>query len=206
MGASLLIAGDDNEDRHSINTAKMVRYAATHIDSAKSARARGSYLRVSYKNTRETAQAINGWKLERAVTFLENVKEHREAVPMRRYAGSTGRTAQGKQFGVSKARWPVKSAEFILSLLKNAEANADTKGLDTSNLIVKHIQVNQSPKQRRRTYRAHGRINPYMSNPCHIELILTEGAEIVKKSTEGAERRLNSRQRGREVRKAITAA
>ena len=68
----------------------------------------------------------------------------------------------GKAFGVSKARWPVKSAEFILSLLKNAESNADTKGLDTSNLVVKHIQVNQAPKQRRRTYRAHGRINPYM--------------------------------------------
>jgi ribosomal protein L22 len=50
---------------------------------------------VSFKNTRETAQAINGWKLQRAVTFLENVKEHKEAVPMRRYAGSTGRTAQG---------------------------------------------------------------------------------------------------------------
>lgn len=50
---------------------------------------------MSFKNTRETAQAINGWKLQRAVTFLENVKEHKEAVPMRRYAGSTGRTAQG---------------------------------------------------------------------------------------------------------------
>merc|ERR1712130_355952 len=198
----------DNEDRHSINTANMVRYAATHIESAKSARARGSYLRVSYKNTRETAQAINGWKLERAVSFLENVKEHREAVPMRRYAGSTGRTAQGKQFGVSKARWPVKSAEFLLSLLKNAEANADTKGLDTSNLIVKHIQVNQSPKQRRRTYRAHGRINPYMSNPSHIELILTEGEEVVQKSSavEGREAHLSSRQRGVRSRKAIAAA
>jgi large subunit ribosomal protein L17e len=66
---------------------------------------------------------------------------------------------KGKAFGVSKARWPVKSAEFLLSLLKNAEANADTKGLDTSNLIVKHIQVNQAPKQRRRTYRAHGRVS-----------------------------------------------
>jgi ribosomal protein uL22 len=67
----------------------------------------------------------------------------------------------GKQFGVSRARWPVKSAEFLLGLLKNAEANADTKGLDTGNLIVKHIQVNQAPKQRRRTYRAHGRVrNP----------------------------------------------
>ena len=64
----------------------------------------------------------------------------------------------GKQFGVSRARWPQKSAKFLLSLLKNAEANADTKGLDTGNLIIKHIQVNQAPKQRRRTYRAHGRV------------------------------------------------
>lgn len=68
----------------------------------------------------------------------------------------------GKQFGVSRARWPVKSAEFLLGLLKNAEANADTKGLDTGNLIVKHIQVNQAPKQRRRTYRAHGRVSNYI--------------------------------------------
>ncbi|OCL14780.1 60S ribosomal protein L17 [Glonium stellatum] len=187
----------------------MVRYAATAIDNAKSARARGSYLRVSFKNTRETAQAINGWKLQRAVAYLENVMEHKEAVPMRRYAGSTGRCAQGKQFGVSKARWPVKSAEFLLGLLKNAEANADTKGLDTGNLIVKHIQVNQAPKQRRRTYRAHGRINPYMSNPCHIEMILAEGDEVVQKSPQVVHREeahLNSRQRGSRVRRAITAA
>ncbi|KAL8978686.1 MAG: hypothetical protein Q9177_006335 [Variospora cf. flavescens] len=73
----------------------MVRYAATSIESSKSARARGAYLRVSFKNTRETAQAINGWKLQRAVTYLNNVIGHVEAVPMRRYAGSTGRTAQG---------------------------------------------------------------------------------------------------------------
>jgi large subunit ribosomal protein L17e len=63
-----------------------VRYAATEIHPSKS---------VSFKNTRETAQAINGWKLERAVKFLENVQEHKEAVPMRRYAGGTGRAAQG---------------------------------------------------------------------------------------------------------------
>jgi large subunit ribosomal protein L17e len=44
-----------------------------------------------------------------------------------------------------------------------------------------------------------------MSNPCHIELILTEAAEAVKKADSG-ERRLNSRQRGREIRRAITAS
>merc|ERR1711881_577263 len=185
-------------DQRPTPTVKMVRYAATEIHPTKSARARGAYLRVSFKNTRETAQAINGWKLQRAVKFLENVQEHKEAVPMRRYAGGTGRASQGKQFGVSRARWPVKSAE----------ANADTKGLDTGNLVVKHIQVNQAPKQRRRTYRAHGRINPYMSNPCHIELILTEGEEVVQKSSavEGREAHLSSRQRGVRSRKAIAAA
>ncbi|KAN0079507.1 Ribosomal protein L22/L17 [Elaphomyces granulatus] len=187
----------------------MVRYAVQSIPAEKSARSRGSYLRVSFKNTRETAQAINGLKLQRAVAYLENVINHKEAVPFRRYAGSIGRHAQGKQFGVSKSRWPVKSAEQLLGLLKNAEANADTKGFDTSNLIVKHIQVNQAPKGRRRTYRAHGRINPYMTNPCHIELILTEGEEVVPKASQLATRensRLTSRQRGVQVRRAITEA
>ncbi|KAI6877659.1 hypothetical protein KC318_g17506, partial [Hortaea werneckii] len=85
-----------------------------------------------------------------------------------------------------------------------------TKGLDTSNLIVKHIQVNQSPKQRRRTYRAHGRINPYMSNPSHIELILTEGEEVVQKAPQAIHREqglhhLTSRQRGQR-RKMIQGA
>ncbi|KAJ5767288.1 uncharacterized protein N7511_004904 [Penicillium nucicola] len=196
------------EDHHTplANSFKMVRYAAQEIENGKSARARGSYLRVSFKNTRETAQAINGMKLSKAVTFLENVTTKTMAVPMRRYAGSTGRTAQGKQFGVSKARWPVKSAEHILDLLKNAEANADGKGLDTSALVVKRIQVNQAPKGRRRTYRAHGRINPYMTNPCHIELILTEANEEVKKASEDKKVRLSSRQRGTQIRRALIEA
>jgi len=52
-------------------------------------------------------------------------------------------------------------------------------------------------------------INPYMSNPCHIELILTEADEAVAKAEAVAGRedhRLNSRQRGRRVRQAITAS
>ncbi|KAF8473317.1 ribosomal protein L22/L17 [Kalaharituber pfeilii] len=188
----------------------MVRYSAT-ANPANSAKARGSFLRVSFKNTRETAQAISGMKLPRALAFLENVKAHKEAVPMRRYAGGTGRCAQGKQFGVTRARWPVKSATFLIDLLKNAEANADLKGLDTANLSISHIQVNQAPKQRRRTYRAHGRINPYMSNPCHVELILSQADEQVAKTPDAPNKivRLNTRQRARiavRERRAITAA
>ncbi|KAJ6410384.1 hypothetical protein OIU84_007181 [Salix udensis] len=58
------------------------------------------------------------------------------------------------------------------------------KGLDVDTLYISHIQVNQAAKQRRRTYRAHGRINPYMSSPCHIELILSEKEEPVKKEAD----------------------
>jgi len=37
--------------------------------------------------------------------------------------------------------------------------------MDTGNLVVKHIQVNQAPKQRRRTYRAHGRVRDFSRYP-----------------------------------------
>ncbi|TEA37705.1 hypothetical protein DBR06_SOUSAS9210024, partial [Sousa chinensis] len=34
------------------------------------------------------------------------------------------------------------------------------------------------------SYRAHGRINPYLSSPCHTEMILTEKEQIVPKPEE----------------------
>ncbi|ORY30457.1 ribosomal protein L22 [Rhizoclosmatium globosum] len=177
------------------------RYAATET-SAKSVKARGSYLRVHFKNTRETAQAVKGMTLKKAVAYLEAVKDHKRAVPFRRFAGGVGRTAQAKEFGASRGRWPVKSAEFVLGLLKNAESNAEVKGLDLDNLVVRHIQVNQAPPQRRRTYRAHGRINPYMSHPCHIEMTLVEAEKEVPKG-EAVAPRLT---RVASLRKAIRAA
>merc|ERR1719494_447108 len=105
--------------------------------------------------------------LHRATRYLKNVITQKEIIPFRRFMGGIGRHAQAKVHGTSQGRWPVKSAEFLLHLLKNAESNAD-------HLVIDHIQVNRAPKMRRRTYRAHGRINPYMSSPCHIELCLVE--------------------------------
>lgn len=46
-----------------------------------------------------------------------------------------------------------------------------------------------------------------MNNPCHIELILTEGEEVVQKGpVVKREEHLNSRQRGAHIRRAITQA
>lgn len=116
---------------------------------------------------------------------------------------------QAKVWKTTQGRWPKKSAEFLIQLLKNAESNADYKGLDVDRLVVDHIQVNRAPVLRRRTYRAHGRINrkfynyevpssemclhnftniffllAYMSSPCHIEVVLTEKEDVVSKATD----------------------
>jgi large subunit ribosomal protein L17e len=91
-----------------------------------------------------------------------------------------------------------QSAQFLLDLLENAAANAEKKSLDLDSLQITHIQVNQAPKQRRRTYRAHGRIGPYQSSPCHVEMVLEEeegavarpaGLEKKKKVSKKKERR-----------------
>ncbi|KAI5706100.1 60S ribosomal protein L17 isoform X5 [Diaphorina citri] len=162
----------------------MGRYSKEPRNPTKSCKARGSNLRVHFKNTRETAKTISKMPLRRAIKFLKNVKDQLECVPFRRYNGGVGRCAQAKQWGTTQGRWPRKSADFLLQLLKNAESNADYRGLDTDRLVIEHIQVNRAPRLRRRTYRAHGRINPYMSSPCHIEVILSERERVVAKPRE----------------------
>jgi len=137
-------------------------------------------------NTRETAQAIKKMPLNRATAYLKNVLNKSEIIPFRRFMGGIGRHAQAKVHGTSQGRWPTKSCNFLLDLLKNAESNAEYKGLDSDHLVVDHIQVNRAPKMRRRTYRAHGRINPYMSSPCHIEVILVEKEQVFAKVSETA--------------------
>merc|ERR1719510_1748314 len=124
-------------------------------------------------------------ELRKAQKYLEAVLEKRQCIPFRRYCTGVGRTPQAKAFkgGVNQGRWPQKSVKAMLDLLKNAESNAEVKNLDPDNMYVQHIAVNRAQQGRRRTYRAHGRINAYMSQPCHVELILAEEAETVKKSS-----------------------
>merc|ERR1712047_11481 len=167
-----------------VRSCKMTRYSLNPENPSKSAMARGSHLRVHFKNTRETAHNIKNMHLRRAVAYLKNVTEQKECVPFRRFNGGVGRCAQAMHWKTTQGRWPKKSAEFLLQMLKNAESNAEFKGLDADHLVIDHIQVNRAPKMGRRTYRAHGRINPYMSSPCHIEITLVEKEQAFARADE----------------------
>ncbi len=119
----------------------MGRYSTDPENPTKSCKARGSNLRVHFKNTRETARAIKSMTLRRAQRYLKNVIGKKEIVPFTRFNGGVGRKAQVQVWGHTQGRWPEKSAEFLLQLLRNAESNADYKGLDVDKLAVEHIQV-----------------------------------------------------------------
>jgi len=158
------------------------KYSVRPDNQTKTAQARASDLRVHFKNTREAAQSIKDLPLRKAQRFLRDVLRHRQTVPFRRYSGGVGRSAQAKMHKcATQSRWPQKSVRILLSLLRNAQSNAESKGLDIAKLRVSHVQVNRARQGRRRTYRAHGRIGPYMSHPCHVELILVEREAPVPK-------------------------
>eukprot|EP01054_Gregarina_sp_Poly1_P008723 Gregarina_sp_Poly_1__8722@NODE_520_length_7746_cov_143_641620_g413_i0_p5_GENE_NODE_520_length_7746_cov_143_641620_g413_i0NODE_520_length_7746_cov_143_641620_g413_i0_p5_ORF_typecomplete_len190_score16_94Ribosomal_L22/PF00237_19/5_5e32LzipperMIP1/PF14389_6/0_13_NODE_520_length_7746_cov_143_641620_g413_i024282997 len=154
--------------------------------ASSSVSARGADLRVHFKNTYEAAAAIRGKNLLEAKAYLEAVLEHKRCIPYRKYNRGIGRTAQAKEFKLSQGRWPEKSVKHLLGLIKNLEANAVKKEQKIESLYIWHIAVQRAQKGRRRTYRAHGRINPYMSNPCHIEIICkTENKDVQKPKADG---------------------
>merc|ERR1712087_1081400 len=186
------------------------RYSREAENSTKSCKASGSDLRVHFKNTCVTATAIKKMSLKKAKKYLEDVMAKKQAVPFRFFNGCIGRHAQAKMTGATQCRWPTKSCQFLLHLLKNAESNAEVKGLDTETLEIFHIQVNRAQKQRRRTYRAHGRTNPYISSPCHIELVLTEKDRAVTKGDDEEKtkrpKKLTKKRLAQQRSQALTAA
>ena len=85
-------------------------------------------------------------RIRKATKYLEDVTLKKQCVPFRRYNGGDGRCAQATQWGWTQGWWPKKNAEFLLHMLKNAESNAEVKGLDVYSLVTENIQVNKAPK------------------------------------------------------------
>eukprot|EP00382_Lankesteria_abbotti_P005577 CAMPEP_0113847366 /NCGR_PEP_ID=MMETSP0372-20130328/1833_1 /TAXON_ID=340204 /ORGANISM="Lankesteria abbotti" /LENGTH=188 /DNA_ID=CAMNT_0000816633 /DNA_START=63 /DNA_END=629 /DNA_ORIENTATION=+ /assembly_acc=CAM_ASM_000359 len=157
----------------------MVHYCREVETHTKTCKAKGADLRVSFKNTFSTAHVLRGMNLPEAQKYLQDVIDKKRCVPFFRYATGLGRCAQAKEFNAVRGRWPKKSCKFLLDLLKNAEATAEFKNLEADQMFIWHIAVQRAQHGRRRTYRAHGRINAFMSHPCHVEVILKEKAEQV---------------------------
>ena len=173
----------------------MVKYSKEPAVASKSAKAIQCDVRSSFKNCYNVVQAIRGLKLETAKKYLQQALNRERIIPFNRYKSGVSRKAQCKEFKeTTQGRWPEKSIKVVQNLLRNAEANAEFKNLDTDNLVIAHALCNRAQQGRRRTYRAHGRINAYKSSPCHIELIVAEESEDVEKADGGKQVKFTKKQ------------
>jgi large subunit ribosomal protein L17e len=177
----------------------MVRYSVEPEVPEKTSKSRGSHLRVHFKHCREIAHFTKGMNVQKALKTLDDVLAFKAIVPFVKFTGGIGRKAMAKQVKApgNIGRWPVKATAVYKDLLKNAVANAETKGLDPEALIIEHAQCNRAPAGRRRTYRAHGRIGKYASQPAHIEIILKEKDEGVEKMDDGEPKRITKKMAAR---------
>lgn len=134
------------------------------------ARAFGKEMRASPKDATEVCRAIKGMPLQRAKTYLEEVKKKKKAVPFRTHRK---KVAHKKGLDLAGA-FPVKAAGEILKVLKNAEENAKYKGLDSEKLRIVHASAYKGITIQGIVPRAFGRASPYNKPLSNVEIILKE--------------------------------
>nr|XP_012332215.1 60S ribosomal protein L17-like [Aotus nancymaae] len=156
----------------------MVCYSLNPENPSKSGKPRISNICVPFKNTRETAQAIKGMHIQKATKYLKDIASQKQRVSFRCYDEGVG-SVQAKQWGWTQGWWPKESAESLLHMFKNAERNAELKGVDVDSLVIEHIQMNKAPKSRHCIYGARGWLDPYMRSSRHIKMILIEEEEQI---------------------------
>lgn len=135
----------------------------------------GRDLRVSPKHAREVCKAIKGMMTGNAKSYLEDVVAKKRSVPFRRYHGKVGHRSDIP--GFYAGRYPVKTAKKIIELIKQAEANAEYRGLNIDGLKIIHAATQKGMKIKRYIPRAFGRSSPRFQQLTHVEIVVEEVAK-----------------------------
>ena len=149
---------------------------STEYKQEKMARARGTSLSISFKQSVEVCRMIRNKKYSAATTLLQKVEEMKDPVPYRKF--NKGGVGHRKGL-IGPGRFPVKTSKSILEILKSAYSNADQKGLDTSSLKVCSAIAKKGPKTMK-----YGRIQGRRTKRTHIEITLSSSGVSKKPAAE----------------------
>jgi large subunit ribosomal protein L22 len=149
-------------------------YAFQNFDKSRHVRASIRESDISHKHSREIALAVKGLTVEKARNFLEDVVDHKIAVPFRRYNNEVAHRSNIRD-GFSAGRFPKKASNEFLRLLDNLESNAEYKGMDLDRLAIVSCVIHKGTKLERFTPRAMGRSSPKIDTLVHIEIVAKEG-------------------------------
>ena len=146
----------------------MKGYTAT-ADPDTSAKAIGKEMPISPKFTREICGMIRGMKVNKAIDTLEGVIALETPVPLKRY----NKRVSHKQ-GVGPGRYPKKAAAAVLGVIKSAVANAEYKGLNTDDMVIRTITASRGRVTPGHMARAHGRATEWNQDTVNLEVIIEE--------------------------------
>ena len=105
------------------------------------ARAIGMALPISFKQSVEICRFIKNKNINNAKEMLQNVVEKKSAIPFKRYNWDLGHKKK-----IGPGRYPQKASEEFIRLIENVEANAQFKGMNTSNLTIAHVSAHRAGK------------------------------------------------------------
>ena len=138
-------------------------------DPDTSAKAIGKEMPISPKFTREICGMIRGMKVNNAIKTLEGVIALETPVPLKRY----NKRVSHKQ-GVGPGRYPKKAATAVLGVIKSAVANAEYKGLNTDDMVIRTITASRGRVTPGHMARAHGRATEWNQDTVNLEGIIQE--------------------------------
>ena len=125
---------------------------------------------VSTKHCIEIAKAIRYRSTDYAKKYLGEVVALRRAVPFKTYKHNVGHKA-----GMASGRFPEKAARQFIKLVQSVEANAQFKGLNTTDLKIVKMTANLAPIPS-----GGGRLR-HKTKRTHLEIIVRERNSSAKK-------------------------
>ncbi len=131
------------------------------------AKAVGKDLSISTKMSVEVCNFIRNKNINKAKKILNDVIDKKSALPVKRYNKDL---AHKKKIG--PGRYPLNVCKEVLKLLDQVEANAQFKGLSTSDLVISHIKADKAA-----TPFHHGRQRRRKMKRTHLEIIVLEKSE-----------------------------
>jgi large subunit ribosomal protein L22 len=145
---------------------------SAEFQKEQTARSQGHELHVSPRHCVEICRGLRGKSLVEAKSHLEAIMKMKTAVPFKRHNSGVGHRAGIR--GWDAGRYPQKAAQEILTVLKNAEANAEYQGLDTDRMRVVHCLARTGRVTEGRMPRAMGRATAKNTETVTVEVVLQE--------------------------------
>lgn len=136
--------------------------------------ARGMNLPISTKKSVDICKFVKGKTIDKAKMRLNQVLEHKEAVPVRRHR----QDVPHKPGPMAGGMYPQNAIKKIIEIIDLAEKNAQNKGLNTKDLLITSIKADLASRPMR-----HGRQGRRQVKRTHIEVIVQESAPKEKKTT-----------------------